>query len=252
MAWTSVGSILTASDKASSASITFSVGANNPGDVLVLTVAKDNVSTVDGNTNEVTSVTDSGGNTWTKAREFTNGQGGAAAGATVAVFFTVLQVPISSVTINFASAVTAKAVSAWRFTVEAPASISVAAGADLAADGVGPGSMTLSDLVYGKYLWFRGIATESANTETWTFTTGYTAIGRAGTSGGGAATNMTVAGEFIIATDTSQTSNPTTSGNFDRASVFVALRENPLPKAAIFMSSDPPASLSVPPGLVVV
>jgi hypothetical protein len=230
------------------------LGTTSAGNVIVLAIAKDNTNTTDGNFNEVTSVTDpTGQNTWTKAREFTNGQGGAAAGITVAVFFTVVVSPPSSATINFSAAITAKAASAWQFTIAAGSSVSVAAGTNLARDGTTEGSMTLSGLANREYLWFRGAAAEDNTSSSWSPTTGYTAITRVGTSGSGFASNATIAGEFIIFTGTSQTSSPTNDTNSDRASVFLALQEDPsLSRVAAFGPPCPPAFLFAPPGLVVI
>src|SRR2546423_448261 len=83
------------------------------GDLLVLSIAMDNLGTADGNTSQVTSVTDSRSNTWTKAGEFTNTVGGAAGdGATIAVWYSVLTTGyttgVDTVTINYSGNVTAK------------------------------------------------------------------------------------------------------------------------------------------------
>src|SRR3989304_7222955 len=131
MAWTSVGSIGGAQHTGSQNTVVMTTNATAvAGSVVVISVAIDNTSTTDGNTTEVSSITDSvGGNTWTKAREFCNSQGAAASGATVSVWYSKLTNTIPSggtITAILANSVTAKAISAWEFSVAAGATISVA------------------------------------------------------------------------------------------------------------------------------
>jgi len=59
------------------------------GNLGVIIIATDNNQTTDGDEVCVSNVTDSAGNTWLKAGEFTNGQGAAQAGALVSVWYTV-------------------------------------------------------------------------------------------------------------------------------------------------------------------
>ena len=89
MAWTSLNTLGSNQNKTAGTSIVLTTcAAAEAGNVVVVIVAKDNTQTTDGNTSEVSSITDSaGGNTWAKAREFCNGQGGAASGATVSVWY---------------------------------------------------------------------------------------------------------------------------------------------------------------------
>src|SRR3990172_732961 len=93
------------------------------GSTLVAIVTKDNASTTDGNTNEITSMSDdAGGNTWNKLREFCNSQGSANAGATVAMFYSILATQLTAsntITANFSDTRTAKAISVWKFTIGA-------------------------------------------------------------------------------------------------------------------------------------
>jgi hypothetical protein len=55
------------------------------GNQLLVYTAFNNTGTTDADHSEVSSVTDSAGNTYTKVCEFTNGQGAAAAGITVSL-----------------------------------------------------------------------------------------------------------------------------------------------------------------------
>ena len=233
MAFASFDTVGTATSKTSNTTLaltpTNQMDVNNIG---VLVIALDNTSTVDGNTTEVSTVTDTANNVYEKLREFCNGQGTAAAGATVSVWFTraTADLPITgTLTITFANTITAKAASMWAFTVAANNTIQVASGgtADLATDGAAsPGSMTVSGLPSKEYLFFRGAASESSVVTAWTATANFTNITFANTTGAGSATNMRVRGEFRILTGTTSTSNPSdTSAASDWASTFLALEE---------------------------
>lgn len=226
MAFVSVGSFLSLRNKLSASSILLNPNAAlEAGNIGILVIATDNLAAADGNTNDHTSVTDSVGNTWVKRREFTNGQGAAKAGATISIWSTRATTtlpPTGLITVTFSAAIAAKAFSGWKFT--APNDVEVAAVGDRADDGVDPGSIALSGLASQEYLWFRGIAGETPNTTQITPTASYTAISANQTSGGGAASNMGVRGEFRIVVATAQTSDPTWVAA-DHASVFLALRE---------------------------
>lgn len=228
MAWSSGGSVGTAQSKTAGSSIALTTSAAVAvGEVVVLVVAKDNVATTDGATSEVTGVSDSSGNTWSKAGEFTNGQGGAASGATCAIWYTQATTAISSggtITANFSSSVTAKAVSAWKWAVGSGSTVDVVATATRADDGADPGAVSLSGLTNAEYLFLRGIAGETNSTAQITPTASWTALSTAQTSGGGAASNMAVRGEWRIQTASGATSDPSWTA-VDSASVLVALRE---------------------------
>src|SRR3990172_9754413 len=120
--WASVGTLGTATDKTAGSSIVLTTtAAAEAGNVVIVSVALDNNGSADGDNGECTSVSDSaGGNTWTKAREFQNAQGGAATGATVCVFYSKLTNQINSsgtITANFGHSPTASAIGAWEFTI---------------------------------------------------------------------------------------------------------------------------------------
>ena len=231
MAFASVGTLGATSDIAAGTSITHAVTATAAtGSIVVVVVAKDNASTSDGNTNEITSVTDTVGNTYTKAREFCNGQGAANAGATVAVFYSrlgaqigPLEDPASTITANFSDSRTASAISVWNFSGTA---ITLAGGADLANDGEEPGSMSVSGMASAQYLFVRGIAVETAPIIGLTPTTSYTALTEA--AGGIGAAGLAIQGEWRILTATGDTSDPL-GEVADNASVFVAFKEAAAP-----------------------
>ena len=230
MAWTSVGSIGGAQHTGSQNTVVMTTNATAvAGSVVVISVAINNTSTTDGNTTEVSSITDSvGGNTWTKAREFCNSQGAAAAGATVAMFFSILTNQIASgqtITANLANNINKKALAAWNFTVGSGNSAEVATAVDLPDDGGDFGSMTISSLNSQEYLFYRGSASETNTSFVLTPTTSYTAVPKQTTAGGSSPTNIACYGEWIIATGTGHTSNPSYGLNHDQAHVFVAFRE---------------------------
>ncbi len=197
------------------------------GDVVIVLIAADNTSTTDGDNGEVSSVTDSKSNTYTKAREFTNGQGAAAAGATVSLWFSKLTTALVGSTDiisgNFGTARVAKGMSLATATIGAGNVVSVDAGTDLANDGADPGSMNLTPPNV-EHLWVRATALERA-IATWTKTVAYELDATAeGTSGGGAASNMNICGELDRLTGTTNASDPTATA-VDCASVLVALLE---------------------------
>jgi len=225
----SIGSLATASSKTSQSSWTFTTSAqldqNNAG---ILVIAVDNQDTGDLNSSLCSSASDAAGNDWIKAREFTNGQGGADSGATVCIFYTKAKANLSSggnVTVNLSTAKTAKAAAMWEFSMNSAMILTVAAGSDLANDGADAGSMTISGLASQEYLFVRGGSVESSGT-TYTVSTNYTSFTHTSstTSGGASATNIGARGEFRILTATSSSTDPTTSAS-EQASTYVALNE---------------------------
>jgi hypothetical protein len=224
----SVSSLGTGQSKTAGTSIVLSGVTYSAGDIIVVVVAKDNASAVDGNTNEFVSCEDNSGgiNVFTKAREFCNSQGGADGGAVVGVFWCKAAAGVGSgtITVNFSDTRTAKAISAWRFTVGAGNTLQQVGQSDLANDGADPGSMSTSGLANVEHLHVRGIAAESSSTTVLTPTANFTALGGNQTTGGGAAANMAVRGEFRINTSAGETSDPGYTAA-DCASVLVAFAE---------------------------
>ena len=231
-AFVSVGSFCTAQSKAGADPYIFTTTAgiqldqNNLG---IIVVAANNLTGTDGNNNEHVGITDAAGNTWTKAREFTNGQGAADAGVTVSVWYSKATANLpgsSNVTVDFSASITAKAVTCWEFTMDAAQNVALDGDADLANDGADAGAITLSGLANIAHLWLRGTGAESATT-TYTADADYTTFTHttSTTSGGGGATNIGARGEFRIFTGTGDTNDPTVSGAVDHASVLVALSE---------------------------
>ncbi len=237
MAWAHVGpSHVNASTTAGSTYGIIGSGTSLDGGVAVLVCATDNITTTDGNTNNHTSVTTSSGETWTKVYEYTNGQGSAAAGATVSVWYAEIpagQTSFTSVALNLSGSVAKHASIVGQFSRTSSTAVVSSVGTPqvLANDGADPGSMTLGSLANAEHLWVRGIAAES-NTDTyltasaggWTSVVG--APGSHSTSGGGGAANIAAGMEWLLATGTTATSDPSWV-SVDMASVLIALDETP-------------------------
>jgi len=199
-------------------------------------VATDNIATFDGSTNDHRSVTDSVGNTWTKAREFTTAgtatPAAAGTGATVSIWYTKATVSLpttGSITVNFSGSITAKAATCYAFNMGASTAIKVDGGSDLPnINGANAGSITLSGLASIEHLWLRGMAIES-NSTTYTASTSFTAsFATANANTGTVLTSMNARGEHMIFTGTSQTTAPTTTSGtafVDIASSMIALSE---------------------------
>lgn len=238
----------TESEAAASTSLTCTVGTQNleAGNVAVVVCATDNVTASDSATSDHTSVTDStGANTYTKLGEFTEGSGGAAAGATVSLWFSKLTTQLASgsgtITCNFAS-VTDKAMHlVGEFTITGGNVVSQAGTTQTeASNGGDAGNLTISGLTSSEYLYVRGIATESNAAVSMTVTAGGYAAPDAPSDGcnntatGGEATDMGACSEWDIkAASTGDSSNPAlVDTTNDNASVYVALQETTPPAGA--------------------
>lgn len=206
--------------------------AGDVGNVVLVIIGKDNVQTTDGSTSEISGITDSGSNIWASLARFANGQGAGNAGAYVDLWLSKLIGAIVSstgtITVNKSTDVDC-AFRALEFTVGAGKTMQIASGGlqTLAVDAGAPGSMTISGLPSKEYLFLRITAFEDEEITEWTPTSGWTnAPWSRSSAAGAAATNIVVRGEFIIATATGHTSNPTyAAATPDCASIFVALEE---------------------------
>jgi hypothetical protein len=232
----------TAQSKSAGTSLALTVGfAVSAGALVVVVFAGDNTATSDGNTSPVTSVVDSAGNSYRVAHEFSNAQGGAASGAAVAVYYSVITSTLSSgvatITVNHAS-IAARAITAESFAIASGKTVNVSAANQIADDGATSGSsLAISGLSNIERLYIRAMAVESATAGSQS-TAPYTDFSTNGTSGGGGATNMAVSAAYRIVTGTGDTYDPgsTTGGtSADIASVYVALEE-----------ANPPVGPSIP------
>lgn len=233
MAWSLVNNTFLANRTTAGTSLTSAAVTNTVevGNAHLILIALDNSGTGDGDNGEVTSVTDSAGNTYTKLGEFTNGNGSAGAGATASLWYSILTSQLTSgagtVTANFSSR-TAVAMMGWEATLTSPGQITVAGSLQtLANDAADPGSMTVGSLPSREYLWLRVIASESNDITGLTVSAGFTTMNLSRANTGTSNTSMIVRGEYIIATGTTKTSDPTLY-SADHASLFIALQEDPL------------------------
>ncbi|RJQ37767.1 hypothetical protein C4552_00010 [Candidatus Parcubacteria bacterium] len=231
-AFGSVGSLGTNFSTSAGTSLGIVTSAQlDAGNIGLMIIGFDNTGTTDADHSEVESVTDTAGNTYTKLREFTNGNGSAGAGATVSVWFTKASANLpatGTATITFANTITSKAATFWEFTVAAGNTIQVATGGatDLAEDAdANPGAMTLSGLTSKEYLFVRATAIEARNNEM-PATANYTEFTLATADTSNANTSMHADGEFRILTATGDTSDPGDIGaSRDHAHVYLALEE---------------------------
>lgn len=229
-AWSFLNGLGTANDKTSthtSFTITTSAAAevNN---VIIVCTAWDNTDTTDLESTRI-SVSDAAGNTYTRAKEFTNSQGAAAAGATSAIFTSKVTTQLNSgstITITSDTARVASAATAEEYSFTSTSTISVSGSATAADDGADPSSMTISSLGSQEYLWVHCLAAEGPGTDSNTESTNYTRDGGSGTTGGGTASNMEVLAEHRVFTGTSDSVDMTSNtGDRDYTQTYVALKE---------------------------
>jgi len=219
MAFASIGTLgATANKTAASSIVHTTTAAAAAGSLVVLAIAKDNAGTSDASGNEFTSVTDSaGGNTWVEAGEYTYGSPGANSGAAVAVWFCVLTNALgsgASITANFSDSRTAKAVTAWNYSVGSGNTVAVD-GTNAISSTATSTSLTVSGLSNVEHLAIRGLAREQAIGSVGT-REGWTELDLATTSGGNAVTNMAAGGLWIIASPSTSIESSTLGGGGSR------------------------------------
>lgn len=212
------------------------------GTLMLIYGALDNFQTTDGDEVAITSITDTVGNTYTKAKAFTNGQGTAQTGATVELWYSLITIGFAGssaniFTANFSNATSrdATVIGYKGFSLGAGNTVAIeGTSATLANDAADPGSLnvTTSNI---ECLRVRVIAAETNSSTALTVTAGWTALPGGQTASGAAAANQALRGEFIISTATSAASDPTFTA-VDNASVYVAFKEvagapaGPIPK----------------------
>lgn len=237
MTFTSQGSMGTGTSKAAGTAVGITSAAQtaNVGDLVIVCLGINNTQTGDGDSTDINSVADSVGNTYTLGKQYTNGQGGAQAGATAGFYYSVLtvQLPITTGTITAdVDSVVAKAISAWRFTLTAGSGISVASAIGDVGDAVDPASVSISGLTSREYLFVDVFAGEGdellVGYDSAAGGEGFTALDKPSTAGGVATSNIYQAGGFKIVTATSQAYDAsTTLLDTDYAQVYAALFEVP-------------------------
>ncbi len=199
------------------------------GDLAVIVVGVDNSGTTDTEGAEISGVVSSPANTWIKAKEFTNGQAAAQAGATVSMWYTVATAAMavgSTVTVSFTSSANrdAQAVIGWVFTKPA-GDVAIEGSNTNATDGADPPALDATTRAI-ECLRIRGIGSEGAASGTapsLTPTGSWTAWGNGDSAATMSAAEAYARAEHIISVGTGSSSNPT-SWAADNASVYVAFR----------------------------
>lgn len=240
MTITAIGSRGTGFGNASSTVVTM-----NPtaviifGRSLVLTAITDNdfSAVTSGPSNRHTSVTDTGGNTWTKLGEYSHSPTGTAAdGITVSLWLcnvTSQLTTSSTISLNQAQATVDKAMSLHEFSTSLGALSKVGTpDYTVVLGGNDFGASALSGFSSLERLWFRGMGKEVNTTTAMTPTSGFSAITQVRSRVTASSFAITCFGEFKVATSTGETSNPALAVAGDTASVFCALIEGTRPPQA--------------------
>lgn len=230
-------------NKTAATSITHSVTADvTLGSYCIFAGVCDNLATVDGETNDHTTVTDTQSNTWRKLREQTNTVGGAAGdGVTVSIWIsritTLIPVTTGVITANFSGSVTAKNWGAAYYTCAAGSTIALASltVANQDASTNGP-STTFSGLVSRAYTMIAVDGFETTQTSfALTQDADYASRINNGTTGGLANTNVKLLiSDRINATLTTDTHLATSGLTSDSAGILATFVEVPdLPATAL-------------------
>lgn len=212
--------------------------ACNAGDLIVIIIGVDNSSTSDGFENAVSGITDSstGGNTWTRADEWTNSRGAAQAGATCSIWFSVIVNSIASggtitAAFNNATSRDAASIQGGKF--------SIGAGSTVALDTTNTPTRQLftgsfpADIDYtsgnGERLRLMCGALETNNASNPKITDSPDVFAPFGqdvaSTGGGSAANMGQLGQWAISTGTNLNFHAFSGISADSVYIYVALVE---------------------------
>ena len=229
MAFGTPSSLGTTTDKTAGTTIVHTLTASaSAGDLVVVAAAFDNAGTTDGETSQL-SIADSQGNTWVKVRENTETSGVANDGVTGAWWFSVLTTGMSTsdtITVTSSSSRTASSIIAAKCTIGSGNTVEQADGTSeavtQAASGQ-PGAISTSGMTSEEHLHLLAFFTESVQSiSAWDT---MTALLSAGTTGGGAATNIGVRTGYHIGTNTGLTADITAGSGSQHTQVLIALRE---------------------------
>lgn len=232
--------LVSAQNKTSANQLTLAMGgasvAGGSVFMILVVLAFDNISTAAGDNGDVTSMSDSGGNTYVKVGEMTNaGNAGTAVTTSIWIADAVTELTTSNaINVNFSGNTTAKAASAFKVPKSATATLQVGATNTSSADSAATGQ-SLSVTPPDNREWFfvraDGCEQTSSNGSAWgsSNTAGWDGgLDGTSTSGGGAASNILFMAEYDISTTGSaRTSNPG-DGNLpscDWAAVIGCVRE---------------------------
>jgi hypothetical protein len=212
------------------------------GKAVVLIFATDNNATTTGDENAVTSVSDTKGNTWKKAVEFTNPSASPAAqaGSVCSIWYANITVALTTsdiVTLALSNGtIRGACTGTMAYYNVTSGRIAPDVTATQATNAGNPASLNATT-ASAERLRVRGIAGETNSTTAITVTSTWTKFvdtsGLANTTGAAAATNQAVRGEFLISTATGAASLPTWAVSADLASCYVAFREAAVSNQAV-------------------
>lgn len=194
---------------------------------LILDISFDNLSTADGASSDVLSVT-GGTGTWTKIAEYSNGNGAAAGGAAASTW---LFTPSGAnalgtvFTVTFSGSINEAALRLWGYSTDVGNALRLVGSPVMASqDGASNfNSNSVSGLTSKQYLFRSTYSKEANSTAALTVSSSFTAIGT--TRSRNVATAIMLAGEFRIATLTGVTSNPTHAVTGDSVSILSVYEE---------------------------
>lgn len=231
MAWTDGGQIVGGASTANNqANLTVATtAAVNTGEVAIVMVCVDNITTGSGDTGEVSGVT-IGGVAMTKILQNTRDGGAAQAGSTVSLW--ILHnlgsniASGSNVVATFTNNTTsdASAMTGRKFTVASGKTYSIDGTNSSTSATTNPGSLDVTT-DNSSHLRVRAIGCEFDTTQALTVTASWTAFTEAGSAATGTTTEQVIEGEFRIVTGTNGASAPTLGSACDNASVYAALSE---------------------------
>lgn len=202
--------------------------AVNVGEIAVVLVCVDNISTGGGDTLEVSGVT-IGGRAMTKVRQNSTNVA-AQAGSSVSIWIHQVTgsniASASNVVASFTNSGTsdASAMTGRKFTVASGNLYDIVGTNATTSTTTTPGSLDVTGANV-EHLRIRAIGCEFDTTQALTVTASWTAFTEAGSAATGTITEQVIEGEFRIVTGTNGASNPTLGSACDSASVYVALRE---------------------------
>lgn len=229
-AWSSIGSLGTFSQHASTAAWTVQTTADlDAGNIGICIWASDGDADSTEN-DDFTTMTDDAGNQWNEVAACDFDDGPDNAGAAGAIFMTKAIATLAAtqrLTINLENNETGKAGTCWEFSV-LPTSRMGRVGLEV-TEGVGTsdaGPLTVNNIVNREYLWIRAIASETIDASILSQTSGWSIITAATNNTGIISTSMGATAEFIITSADSQESDPTMiDTGADRCSTFIAIKE---------------------------
>lgn len=188
----------------------------------------------DGNhTNDMTTLTDTAGNTWTSGGEAEVDPAAGAAGVSIAWFYSTLSSQLvagSSFTLTFGSAKIAKTSACFDFITSTSATKTLIAGSEqrqaVVAGGVGQLQITGMTAGTSKLI-VRLVGTEArTNRITSPSTGGWAVLLSTGYDSGSDTSSMFQSSEFLVSTQTVATSSPTMqAGTFDNVSDMIGFEQ---------------------------